>query len=185
MTRIAGDGTPALGHASVMAFDLNDYVDVHLRYELKYLLVAATTWHAVHDPQHRGPRAPHLVVLAMESCFVHTRVLYEFLHLENGWAGRSPHTVNASSLWTAYKAPLHEKVLHPSPRRPYAPGAMAGDDLKDRVVDFAADILTMWRDAAAQPAMSPHQAMMTSARDAAVADATSSADWFHMQPIFE
>lgn len=168
-----------------MAFALTDYVDVHLRYELKYLLVAATTWKAVHDPRHRGPHAPHLVVLAMESSFVHTRVLYEFLHLEDGWSGRSPHTVNASSLWAAYRKPLHEKVLHPSPRRPYQPGAMTGDDLKDRVVDFATDILTMWRVLGGQQAMRPHSATMTMAADAAVADATLTAEWFGIQRVFQ
>ena len=167
-----------------MAFDLTHYIDVHLRYELKYLLVAVTTWKAVHDAPQRGPHAPHLVVLAMESAFVHTRVLYEFLHLEEGWAGRSPHAVSVSSLWTAYKTPMHEKVLHPSPRRPYEPGAMAGDDLKDRVVDFGSDILTMWRGLGEQPAMRSYAATMTSAADAAVADASSTAEWFGIERVF-
>lgn len=169
----------------VMAFDLSDYVDVHLRYELKYLLVAATTWSAVQDAQHREPHAPHLVVLATESAFVHTRVLYEFLHLDEGWADRSPHAVSRSTLWTSYKTPLHEKVLHPSPRRPYVAGQMLGDDLKDRVVDFATDVLRMWRDVALQPSMGPHAATMTSASDAAVVDARSSAEWFGIEPVFQ
>jgi hypothetical protein len=136
-----------------VAFDLNDYIDEHLRYELKYLLVGATTWSAVNDPDDRGPHAPHLVVLALESVLVHTRVLYEFLHHEEGWADRSPHSVTQSEFWASYKKPLHERVLHPSRRRPYAPGKMVGDDLKCRVVDFATDILTMWRDVAGQVAM--------------------------------
>jgi hypothetical protein len=120
----------------------------------------------------------------MESAFVHTPVLYEFLHFEEGWAGRSPHTVTVSSLWTAYKTPMHEKVLHPSPRRPYEPGEMAGDDLKDRVVDFAADILTMWRGLGGQLPMRLHAETMTIAADAAVVDATSTADWFGVQRVF-
>lgn len=165
-------------------FDLNDYIDEHLRYELKYLLVGATTWRAVHDPENRGPHAPHLVVLAMESVFVHTRVLYEFLHHEEGWAGRSPHSVTQSELWATYKKPLHEKVLHPSPRRPYVPEAMVGDDLKYRVVDFATDILTMCRDVAAQVAMRSYKTTMIDASNAAVVDATSSASWFAIEPVF-
>jgi len=36
-----------------MAFDLAYYIDVHLRYELKYLLVDATTWTAVHTSASR------------------------------------------------------------------------------------------------------------------------------------
>jgi hypothetical protein len=153
------------------------------RYELKYLLVSATTWSAVSDPEDRGPHAPHLVVLAMESV-VHTRVLYEFLHHEEGWADRSPHSITQSELWATYKKPLHKKVLHPSPRRPYAPGKMVGDDLKYRVVDFATDILTMWRDVTGQVAMRSYKTTMISASNAAVVDATSSATWFELEPVF-
>ena len=167
-----------------MPFDLDDYIGEHLRYELKYLLVAATTWRAVHDPNDRGSHAPHLVVLATETAFVHTRVLYEFLHLEEGWAKRSPHEVVPSPLWKAYKIPLHEKVLHPSPRRPYKHSSNPGDDLKERVADFANDILTMWRSVLGQSAMVPHQAAMTEASEAAVGDATASAAWFGIQPLY-
>lgn len=167
-----------------MAIDLNEYIDVHLGYELKYLLVAATTWRAVHDPASRGRHPPHLVVLAMESAFVHSRVLYEFLHLEEGWAGRSPHAAATSVLWAEYRTPLHEKVLHPSPRRPYAEGALAGDDLKDRVADLAGDIVQVWRDVASQTAMEPHREQMLDAVSGAIVDATQTAAWFKVGPIF-
>ena len=60
---------------------------------------------------------------------------------------------------------------------------MAGDDLKDRVVDFATDILKMWRNVAAQPAMSSFSEITAS--DAAVAEAASSATWFGLAPVFQ
>ncbi|MCA1697044.1 MAG: hypothetical protein LC749_21265, partial [Actinobacteria bacterium] len=92
--------------------DLEPYIETHLAYELKYLLVGATTWSAVHAEVGRGPWPHHLVVIAMESAFVHTRTLCEFLSLEEGWARgpRSPHLVPALPLWHRYCGPMHMKV---------------------------------------------------------------------------
>ena len=54
-TLASGSGTLA-----VMAFDLDDYVRVHLAYEMKYLLVAAT--------KRRGPACDRRTQLHDDEC---------------------------------------------------------------------------------------------------------------------
>ncbi len=134
---------------------LIDYIETHLAYELKYLLVAATTWTAVHEEQDRGSYPDHLVVMAMESAFVHTRTLSEFLLKQEGWSKdrRTPHSRPKLPKWNHYSQPMHTKVLHPSPDRPYAPEVRKGDDLKDQVLDLASEVLAGWDTVAAQPGM--------------------------------
>jgi hypothetical protein len=151
--------------------DLEPYIETHLVYELKYLLVAAVTWSAVDAEADRAPWPDHLVVMAMESAFVHARTLCEFLALEEGWSkDRSPHDAPPLPLWNEYCEPMHMKVLHPDPRRPYAPGERKGDDLKDRVVDLAQEVLAGWDQVADQEGMAVFRASMVRARNSAVAD---------------
>lgn len=166
--------------------DLEPYIETHLWYELKYLLVAATTWSAVHVEAGRGSWPHHLVVIAMESAFVHTRTLCEFLGLEGGWARgpRSPHLVPVLPLWRQYSGPMHMKVLHPDPRRPYMTGVQAGDDLKDRVVDLAQEVLVAWDTVADQLEMIDFRTVMLRVRDSAVADARNSAARMSAQTVF-
>jgi hypothetical protein len=164
--------------------DLDSYVATHLAYELKYLLVAATTWAAVHDEAQRSAWPSHLVVFSMESAFVHTRTLCEFLMLEQGWKKKSPHAKATLPLWDTYKGPMHMKVLHPDPRRPYVPGACPGDDLKERVVDLAQEVLSAWDIVSVQPAMLPIRSAMMAARGSAVADAHRSAARLGMSSPF-
>lgn len=176
--------SPAVGKHGWMAFDLNDYIAVHLRYELKYLLVDATTWSAVRREEDRGPHAPHLVVMAMESAFVHTRVLYEFLTHDEGWSKKTPHERKQSDLWDEFKTPMHTKVLHPCANRPYVPTNTSADDLKDKVVDLALDVLRLWDEVAGDTAMVHVHDDMTEARRFAVEDALHSARWFGVAPSF-
>jgi hypothetical protein len=165
--------------------DLGPYIETHLVYELKYLLVAATTWAAVHAEADRERWPDHLVVMAMESAFVHTRTLCEFLTLEEGWSkGRSRHEAPALPLWNAYHAPMHMKVLHPDPRRPYAPGKREGDDLKDRVADLAREVLMAWDQVAEQDEMAMFRSVMAQARRSAVADSRLSARRMGITPLF-
>lgn len=157
------------------ARDLGPYIETHLGYELKYLLVAATTWSAVHAEGDRWRGPNHLVVMAMESAFTHTRNLSEFLLLEDGWRKRSPHQPPDLPLWGKYQRPLHMKVLHPDPSRPYLPGERGGDDLNDRVVDLATEMLNGWAVVSEQPAMAALREVMDAARAVAVAEAEDAA----------
>jgi hypothetical protein len=164
--------------------DLQPYIETHLVYELKYLLVAAGTWSVVHAERDRAAWPDHLVVMAMESAFVHTRTLCEFLALEEGWAkGRSPHHAPALPLWNEYCAPMHMKLLHPDPRRSYAPGEQKGDDLKDRVVDLAHEVLAGWDQVADQEGMAAFRISMVRARDSAVADCQQAARRMKALPL--
>jgi hypothetical protein len=171
--------------------DLTQYIEVHLAYELKYLLVGATTWSAVEHPADRAAWPDHLVVMAMDSAFVHARNLTEFMTLDGRWKGdppkrpaRSPHAVPALPVWSEYCESLHMKLLHPDPLRPYQPGGRGRDDLKDRVVDVASDVLTGWDDITAQAAMGPHRLAMEEARAQAVRDATGAAQRLGVAPVF-
>jgi hypothetical protein len=166
--------------------DLGQYIEVHLAYEIKYLLVAATTWSAVHAETERAAWPNHLVVMAMESAFVHTRTLSEFLGLEEGWAKgrRSPHQPPMLPIWSQYDRPMHMKVLHPDPRRPYAPGQYDGDDLKDRVVDLAQEVLGAWDQVAEQAAMTEFRNSMVVAREIAVDASQRAAHRLRISPVF-
>jgi hypothetical protein len=176
------------GAQPVTSFDLQSYMNIHLRYEMKFLLAAATTWVGVHDEadRHRGP--PHLVEMAMESAFVHTRVLYEFIGREgDGWKKkrhRSPHSPVRSELWDEYKDAMHQKVLHPDPSRPYQPTGTPADELKDRVLDLAQDVLDRWDDVANQSAMEPYRELMADVRHGASRDAAKSAVGISIAPVF-
>ena len=168
-----------------MTFDLNDYVAVHLRYELKYLLVDATTWSAVHREEDRAPHAPHLIVMAMESAFVHTWVSYEFLTHDEGWSKKTPHARKQSDLWGEFKTPMHTKVLHPGANRPYVPTITSADDLKDKVVDFAVDVVQLWDEVIVDPTMAHVHDDMRDARRFAHEDALYGARWFGIIPLFQ
>lgn len=163
---------------------LDDYIGVHLAYELKYLLVAATTWQAVQHPGDREPWPPHLVVMSMDSAFVHARVLYEFVTREDHWKRTAAHMPRIAPLWVKYEDAMHRRVLHPDPRRPQAAGTQHGDDLKDRVVDFARDLLALWDDITTDPQMRPYRSTMSNTRAAAVADAKQVADAMRIAPLF-
>jgi hypothetical protein len=123
----------------------------------------------------------------MESAFVHTRTLCEFLNLEEGWGKgpRSPHSAPSLPLWHQYSGPMHMKVLHPDPRRPYMIGVQDGDDLKERVVDLALEILVAWDAVAEQPEMTAFRTPMLTARQRAVADGRNSAARMSVQPLFK
>jgi len=165
--------------------DLEPYIETHLVYELKYLLVAAVTWSAVDAETDRAPWPDHLVVMAMESAFVHTRTLCEFLALEEGWSkDRSPHHAPPLPLWNEYCEPMHMKVLHPDPRRPYTPGERKGDDLKDRVVDLAQEVLAGWDQVADQQRMAVFRASMVRARNSAVADSHQAVRRMNARALF-
>jgi hypothetical protein len=160
-----------------MAFDLRKYISIHLAYELKFLLVAAATWTA---REHHGENRPdHLAVMAMDSAFVHARVLYEFLTREprSGWeTKRTPHDAVASDLWAEYSAPMHDKVLHPSPKRPYRPTGTTADDLHGQVLNLSRDVLRLWKGVAAQSVMEPYRVAMHAAAETAVQEAANAAE---------
>ncbi len=165
--------------------DLGPYIDIHLAYELKYLLVTSTTWTAVRAEGVRAKWPDHLVVIALESAFVHTRTICEFLRLREGWSkDRSPHRPTDLPLWTAYESAMHMKVLHPDPRRPYQPGEQAGDDLQTRVVDLAGEALRAWDEVADQPEMAEFRPQMMRARITAVAEAAHAARRLGVARVF-
>jgi hypothetical protein len=168
----------------VIERDLGPYIETHLAYELKYLLVAATTWSAVHDEKRRAPWPDHLVVMAMESAFVHKRTLCEFLTLDEGWAKKSPHRAPALPAWDVYKGPMHMKVLHPDPRRPYAEKKRPGDDLPGQVLKLASETLGGWDGVEAQVEMDAYREAMNAARVTAIGDACRAAQRMKVRPTF-
>lgn len=165
--------------------DLLPYIDEHLAYEMKYLIVAATTWSAVRHEADRARWPDHLVVFAMDSAFVHTRTLCEFLKLKARWANGplSPHSPPPLPVWSHYSGPVNLRVLHPDPRRPNAAAAHDGDDLKDRVIDLAREVINAWEQVAAQVQMSGFREAKTQALANAIAEGQRSATRMNVPPI--
>ncbi len=105
-------------------WNLHDYIGAHLSYELATLAKAAATWRASRlEPSGPGSRTydqMHLEEMSQVAALVHQRSICEFLLLEEGWGkdNRTPHKPPVLLMWEEYKDAIHERVLHPDPRRP-------------------------------------------------------------------
>jgi hypothetical protein len=161
--------------------DLHEYIRVHLYYELAMLLVAATTWREARD---RDRHPLYLREMAMDSAFLHARVLYEYLTKDQGWADRSPHPRQGSDLWDKYHGPLHWKLMHPGPHRPYETHVGPGDDLMYRVEDFANDILRWWGVVTEDASMADYRDDLLFARRRALDDAAEAARRLGIRTLF-
>jgi hypothetical protein len=91
---------------------------VDLSYELATLAPAATAWE-VSRLEPRDDYKVHIEEMSQVAALVHQRSICEFLNGEEGWnkLDRSPHRPPAMPLWKTYERAVHERVLHPDPRR--------------------------------------------------------------------
>jgi hypothetical protein len=87
-------------------------------------------------------------------------------------------------LWNEYCEPVHMKVLHPDPRRPYTAGERKGDDLKDRVVDLAEEVLAGRDQVAGRGGMAALRASMVRPRNSPVADSHRAARRMNARALF-
>lgn len=165
-----------------------EHIQVHLAYELKFLLVAATTWEAARrDELRHAHRIPHLMTMSMESAFVHTRALCEFLAepKTDQWARLRVHEPVRIPLWDVYCTPMHDKVLHLNPRRPYRSTGELADGLKDQVIELARAVLVAWDEVAAQPTMEALAPSMAQARKMAITEGRMVAEHFGVPAVFD
>ena len=165
------------------------WVEVHLAYELESLLVASTTWSSARSFADRRDWPPYLVTLSQDSALLHARALYElFGSSKSRWreARRSiglsaPIT---SALFDEYERGINDKLHHVSTSRPFVPETFPHDELPDRVLDFAHDVLSIWDGVSVQPETSACHDAFRLARARAIAAATETAEWFGAKPEF-
>lgn len=165
---------------------VDDYIGVHLFNDLRWLLVAATTWSVCKaNPERTEAWPPHLIVMAEDSVLVHARALFEKLTGPKYWEGRLQLAQwPISELWDDYSSAVNQKVMHLSPKRPYAPGVLPGDDLPDQVASLAQAALDLLDDFARCEEVEPYRPTIVATRTKAIAEAQRSAAWLGVDQIY-
>ena len=165
--------------------DAQEFISVHLYYELRCLLGAATVWQAFKDAD-----AGHDVSIAMDSAFVHARNLFNFLtpvvqrprwDIGVSELGPQPQT---SAFYDTWREPLHAHVLHTRSR--FTPtNVKNGVRINMQVIAFANEVLRLWSELEADPSAAPYAAALKDARERAMKDAANDASKHGMKaPIF-
>ncbi|MEX1009254.1 MAG: hypothetical protein WD271_15640 [Acidimicrobiia bacterium] len=180
-----------------MAQDLAQFVRTHLTHELEYMLVAATTWCACH-PDTREAWPKHLVATAEYGAFVHQRALFELFceHREKEGAYQSRARLGhleplASPLYTSWMKHLNAAVAHVWARWKAPAPVGGGEHLKNKVADFASEIVRLWRalEQGTPDAQVTHvltqsrEASIKKARAAAIKMGTPDLDWSLEDPF--
>jgi hypothetical protein len=138
--------------------------------------------------------APFYDGFAQDSTFLHARALYEFLcgrNKKRGWVqlrmAAGIESPLPSRLWddADFRNALQLKVFHLLTRwRPHEPKVKPYDDLSERVVEVAQDVLDVWT-AAIGAVTEPCRTVMTRARADSIAHSAWLADQLGMpQPAF-
>jgi hypothetical protein len=131
-----------------------EYLDVHLFYELHWLLHAATEW-SIQDELNLGIAGSNVQNYAMDSAFLHARVLFEFFCGTGEWGNyyRCREFVGVdflkSDCYSNWAGSLHRGAMHAQGRSGPAPlKSAAGEEkeLKEMPVEFAHEILRLWKE---------------------------------------
>jgi len=167
----------------------SEWVEIHLGYDLKYLLVGATTWSCSRAFEWRADWPLHLNNLAQDSALLHTRGLYEFFVKDTKEWRQNRAEIGlaapvSSPLFKKYELAINEKVHHVSPWRPFVASGSAGDDLHERVLDFAHDLVGIWDRVGTSPETAACHYAFAAAREAAIVAAAECAAWFNDRPQF-
>jgi len=134
--------------------ELEEYLKAHLDYELQWLLRAATEWY-VQDRIKLEIEGYQLQVYAMDSAFLHGRTLFEFFtqRTTGNYYGCDAFGVPVlvSSRYPGdWKAPLHSHAMHAQDRT--STNQLTSFDgaskkgLNQMPVDFAMEIVILWRE---------------------------------------
>jgi len=143
-----GSNTPPLNHNQK-----EEYIRLHLFNELRWLLDAATEW-SLQDQLKLEKPGYQVQVYAMDSVFLHARTLFEFFvqPTNNNHYGANDYlgTVLMSDNYTNdWSGPLHNSLMHAQDRsRPVPLMSCSGvkKDLNQMPVDFAHEILKLWKE---------------------------------------
>lgn len=167
--------------------DGNDFLRGHVFNELRWLLVAATTWVATNGSDGRG--VEHLRVMSMDSALLHARNLYEFWRGERNnvqkvFAAVGPRSELYLADGERLRKALHRKLLHLDSSREFEPLDTEDDHLHERVGEIAHDVLARWDEWQATKGMRPFLLTMADVRRWSVADAGSAAHRLGIEPVF-
>lgn len=150
------------------AAKLRDYLDNDLKNEIRYLLAAATEWHA-QDKMNLEIPGYEVQVYAMDSTFLHARALFEFFTRKTtdyfyGYdAYRLKSKIRSRLYERHWSSPLHARLMHLQTRSKsanvmrFGPGKVGNDKehIKNMPVDFAKEIVTMWHEFACALVLQP------------------------------
>lgn len=148
--------------------------------ELRWLLCAATEWHACRKlAKEPGCRQPHhLIVYTMDSALLHARSLYEFFTAASikpdrrTWRDYSHNARQESVTYDKFIKPLHGRVMHLNRDRE------GYDAVKDEVVNLAADVLRLWDDFSKKSDVKPYVQSLQEYRELAVREAEAVAEQY-------
>jgi hypothetical protein len=129
----------------------DEYINVHLFNELRWLLNAATEW-SIQDQLELNICGYDMQVYAMDSAFVHARALFEFfLQSPNENYRRAFDFIGEKLTSPCYHAnwsdPLQAHLMHLGDRSKPGPlKTAAGDekDLNEMPVEFANEVFRLW-----------------------------------------
>lgn len=176
--------------------DLERLIAEDLYNELRYLLVAATSWRIAKSSNPRSlPK--HFIVLSMDSAFLHARSLYEFFTGDpsrDEGGGREPASWKLfgaarqkSVLYEKWGETLHARLFHLRRNRPQPTSAKRGTrgtklptDIKEEVVNFAHDLLALWQSFTQDPALLDYRTTLDTKRAGAIREADLTAHRYNM-----
>lgn len=133
---------------------LTHYLEAHLGNEIRYLVAAATEWHA-QKFMHLEEPGYEVQVYAMDSAFVHARNLFEFLTEKTteshyGYDAFGIGKLKSKIYQKDWKSPLHSHLMHAQDRTATRmltsyQRADQPKPLQDMPVDFAHEAVRLWR----------------------------------------
>jgi hypothetical protein len=143
---------------------LKDKIETDLFNDLRWLLCAATEWEAHRKLVDTGKiKQPcyHLQVYTMDSVFLHCRSLYEFFIADGKKQNRLTYRdynkstgQPASTTYGEFKDALHARGMNLGRNR------SGCKEIKNKVLDFANDILEMWSTFSTKPGMEPYRGVL-------------------------
>lgn len=134
---------------------LEEFLVDHLAYELRWLLRAASEWHA---QSHMNLREPgyQVQIYAMDSTVLHARTLFEFFTKPTSsvYYGYTEYGIReiSSISYRSWSGPIHIFMMHAQDRfnplqRPIISfDGTCSKQLNEMPVDFAREIVRMWRE---------------------------------------
>lgn len=173
-----------------MAQSGEEYAASHVSHALMEALVAAATWACSRDGEERG--LPYkLQEIAEYSAFAHERGLFE-LFCEPARNDKGTLTVVGkarqklgeeqpveSSVWGTWHEHLNRAAAHLAKRHEAIDPVVDGAHLKDLVVDFAREVVRLWREYEHTPGVSADvRAKLEEGRAVAFAEANAVTTWF-------
>jgi hypothetical protein len=164
------------------------YLQGHVYNELRWLLVASTTWVAY---QQRGDNLSvrHVDVMSMDSAFLHARNLYEFWrgerrHCELVFGQKGPESNLYLDNDGTLRRALHRKLFHLDSDREFEPRGTSDDTLHTRVREISDDVMEQWSAWRQMPNMTRFHAVMDQVRLLSVEDAAHAAASLAMSPLY-